>query len=80
MSKSENEFRSRSENCMNRALQDIRRVGRLGDRYLFSDVAAETMIKVLRKEINRAEVELQKRQPPALKANHEFTWDHNHDD
>ena len=79
MSKSENEFRSRSENCMNRALQDIRRIGRLGDRYLFSDDAAEIMIAVLRREINRAEIELQKRQPPALKNNHEFTWENDDD-
>ena len=77
MSKYENEFRFRSENCMNRALQDIQRIGRLGDRYLFSDDAAEIMIKVLRREIDRAEIELQKRQPPALKNNHEFTWDNN---
>lgn len=68
-------FVTRSQNCMNRALLDIRRIGKLGERYLFSDTDAETMIAVLRKEIDRAEVNLQERQPPAFSDDDEFTWE-----
>lgn len=72
-------FVTRSQNCMNRALLDIRRIGKLGERYLFSDNDAEIMIAVLRKEIDRAEVNLQERQPPAFSDDDEFTWEKDND-
>jgi len=76
MSHSERErFVYRSTNCMNRALEEIRRVGRLGERFILADDEAKRMITTLKQEIAKAEKELKNRQPPALNINDEFNWD-----
>ena len=69
-------FIYRSKNCMNRALEDIRRVGRLGDRFILADDEAEKMLSALKHEVSKAEKALQNRQPPKIKVDDEFTWDY----
>ena len=66
-------FVYRSKNCMNRALEDIRRVGRLGERFILADDEAERMITTLKQEIKKAEKELKNRQPPILNTDDYFT-------
>ena len=68
-------FVYRSKNCMNRALEDIRRVGRLGERFILTDDEAERMLTTLKQEIKKAEKELKNRQPPILNTDDYFTWD-----
>jgi len=81
MSYSERErFIYRSKNCMNRALEDIRRVGRLGGRFTFADDEAEKMISALKQEVKKAEKELKNRQLPVFSTDDGFTWDEENDD
>ena len=68
-------FIYRSKNCMNRAIEDIRRVGRLGDRFVLADDEAEKMISALKQEVSKAEKTLQNREPK-IKVDDEFTWDY----
>ena len=68
-------FVTRSQNCMNRAIEEIRRIGRLGDRFIFADHEAERMIDVLREELELAEYELRNRQQTLTKKLDEFTWE-----
>jgi len=69
-------FIYRSKNAMNRALENIRRVGKLGDRFTFADDEAERMISTLKQEVSKAEKKIKGRQPPPpINNDPEFTWD-----
>ncbi len=68
-------FVTRSENCMNRAIEEIRRIGRLGDRFVFADHEAMRMIDVLREELELAEYELRNRKKISTDNLDEFTWE-----
>lgn len=55
-------FKRISQNTMNRIIDDIRRIGGLGDKYAMSDHEAHKMISRLEKEVADAKKKLKERE------------------